>query len=110
MHSQCTDSMASPSKRRLEPKKRPDTLIDALASLDLNSDEEPMQPQEEIKRKDFAPKPDPVDPRFGNERFTVVIDDWSIDAISRDEFEKILNKIRSKVYVISWIRGLCTTE
>lgn len=86
--------MASPSKRRLEPKKRPDTLIDALASLDLNSDEEPMQPQEEIKRKDFAPKPDPVDPRFGNERFTVVIDDWSIDAISRDEFEKILNKIR----------------
>lgn len=95
MRVQCIDSMSSPSKRRLEPKKRPDTLIEALESLDLDGDdEEPMQLQEEIKRRDFAPKADPIEPRFENERFTVVIDDWSINAIPPDIFKKVLNRIR----------------
>jgi len=68
------------SKRRLEPKKRPDTLIEAFESLDLNGDDD-NEVQEEIKRKDFAPEPEILDPRYENERFTIVLDDVSEDEI-----------------------------
>lgn len=87
MHIQCIDSMASPSKRRLEPKKRPDTLIEALDSLNLDGDDdESVKLQEEIKRRDngFAPEPDALDPRYENERFTVVFDDSLRDWPGRD--------------------------
>lgn len=85
MHIQCTDSMSSPSKRRLEPKKRPDTLIEALDALDLNGDDnEPVRAQEEIKRRDFAPEPDAIDPRYEKERFTLVFDDTLRDWPGRD--------------------------
>ncbi len=70
------------SKRRLGPKRRPDTLIEAFESLDLDGDDDATSMQEEeIKRNDFAPEPDVLDPRYTDERFTVVLDDVSEDEI-----------------------------